>query len=60
MAILYGAFVNTVIQFLIVAFVVFLVVKAINKMRRQAPPEPAAPTTTESLLMDIRDALRRA
>ncbi|WP_374597159.1 large-conductance mechanosensitive channel protein MscL [Brevundimonas sp.] len=60
-AIQYGAFINTLIQFLIVSFVIFLVVKAINKLRRkqaEAPAEPAAPTTTEALLTEIRDALK--
>lgn len=61
-AIQYGAFLNTVIQFLIVAFVVFLLVKGINRLRRQqaAEPEaaPAAPTPTETLLAEIRDELR--
>ena len=57
-AIQYGAFINTLIQFLIVAFVIFLVVKAVNRMRRKAPAEPTAPTTTETLLMEIRDAVR--
>lgn len=61
-AIQYGAFFNTVIQFLIVAFVVFLLVKGINRLRRQqaAEPEaaPAAPTPTETLLAEIRDELR--
>ena len=60
-AIAYGAFLNTVIQFLIVAFVVFLLVKLVNKLRRQeaaAPVEPAAPTPTEALLAEIRDSLR--
>jgi len=62
-AIQYGAFLNTVIQFAIVAFVVFLLVKGINKLRREeaASPEPtapAAPTPTESLLVEIRDALK--
>ena len=56
-AIQYGAFINTLIQFLIVAFVIFLVVKAVNRMRREAPAEPTAPTTTEQLLMEIRDAV---
>ena len=58
-AIQYGAFINTLIQFLIVAFVIFLVVKAVNRMRRKAPAEPTAPTTTETLLMEIRDAVRK-
>lgn len=62
-AIGYGAFVNTLLQFLIVAFVVFLLVKAINRMRRKQAAEPAAvppaPTPTETLLTEIRDALKR-
>jgi large conductance mechanosensitive channel len=60
-AIGYGAFVNTLLQFLIVAFVVFLLVKAINRMRRQeaaSPEPPAAPTPTEALLTEIRDELK--
>ena len=61
-AIQYGAFINTLIQFLIVAFVVFLLVKGINRLRRQqaAEPEttPAAPTPTETLLAEIRDELK--
>ena len=62
-AILYGAFINTVIQFVIVAAAVFLMVKLVNKLRRaeaEAPEAatPAAPTTTELLLTEIRDALK--
>ena len=60
-AIQYGAFINTVIQFVIVAAVVFMLVKGVNALRRQeaaAPAEPAAPTTSEALLMEIRDALK--
>jgi len=60
-AIQYGAFVNTCIQFLIIAFVIFLIVQAVNRLRREkaaAPePAPAAPTPTEALLTEIRDAL---
>lgn len=61
-AIQYGAFINTVIQFLIVAFVVFLMVRLINKLRREqaAEPEaPAGPTPTETLLAEIRDELKK-
>ena len=61
-AIGYGAFINTLLQFLIVAFVVFLLVKAINRLRRQqaaSPEAPAAPTPTEALLTEIRDELKR-
>lgn len=57
-AIQYGAFINTLIQFLIVAFVVFLLVKGINKMRREQPAEAAAPSATEALLAEIRDELK--
>ncbi|HEX8569395.1 MAG TPA: large-conductance mechanosensitive channel protein MscL [Caulobacteraceae bacterium] len=56
-AIRYGAFLNTVLQFVIVAFVVFLLVKAINRMRRSEAAAAAAPTPTEALLTDIRDLL---
>lgn len=62
-AIAYGAFVNTIIQFLIVAFAIFLMVKLVNSLRRQeavAPVEPAAPTTSEALLTEIRDLLKKA
>ncbi|HYF23381.1 MAG TPA: large-conductance mechanosensitive channel protein MscL [Caulobacteraceae bacterium] len=60
-AIQYGAFVNTVIQFVIVAFAVFILVKAINRLREreaESPAAPAAPTPTEKLLAEIRDELR--
>jgi large conductance mechanosensitive channel len=57
----YGAFLNTVIQFLIVAFVVFLMIKLLNTVRRQeakTPGPPPAPTPTETLLGEIRDLLK--
>ncbi|MDP3852729.1 large-conductance mechanosensitive channel protein MscL [Phenylobacterium sp.] len=57
----YGAFLNTVIQFVIVAWVVFLLVKAVNAMRREqaaAPEAAAAPTPSEALLTEIRDLLK--
>ena len=60
-AIQYGAFINTLIQFLIIALVIFMVVKAINSLRRkeaEAPSAPPAPTRAEVLLEDIRDARR--
>jgi large conductance mechanosensitive channel len=60
-AIQYGAFINTLIQFAIVALVVFLMVKAINKLRREKAAEPEAapaPTATEALLGEIRDELK--
>ena len=61
-AIGYGSFVNVVIQFLIVALVIFVMVRGINRLRRQeavAPSAPPAPTKTETLLEEIRDAVSR-
>jgi large conductance mechanosensitive channel len=55
----YGAFINTVIDFLIVAFAVFLVVKLMNTLKKTEPPPPSAPTKEEVLLTEIRDALLR-
>ena len=56
----YGLFLNALINFLIIAFIIFLIVKAANKMKK-APVEvvavPAGPTKDQQLLMDIRDAL---
>jgi len=43
----YGLFINTVIQFLIVAFAIFLVVKQMNRLQQQAPAPPAPPTTKD-------------
>ena len=57
----YGAFLNTLIQFLIIAWVVFLMVKGVNAMRRAeaaAPEAPAAPNAQEVLLAEIRDLLK--
>ena len=60
-AIGYGAFFNTIIQFVVVAFVVFLMIKLINSMRRKQAEDPAtppAPTPEETLLTEIRDLLK--
>ena len=59
-AIHYGALINAGIKFLIVAWVVFLIVKAVNAMRRAQPPAdaPAAPPPQEALLAEIRDLLK--
>ena len=56
----YGNFINTVVQFLIVALVIFLVVKAVNRLMRKkvAADEAPAPTKTEILLEEIRDLMR--
>jgi large conductance mechanosensitive channel len=55
----YGVFVNTVLDFMIVAFVIFLLVKGMNTLKKTEPPPPAAPTKQELLLTEIRDALQR-
>lgn len=52
----YGSFINSIIGFLIVAVVLFLIIRAINRMRGGAAV--AAPTPTEALLTDIRDLLK--
>ena len=61
-AIRYGAFVNTVLDFLIVAFSIFMVVKAFNSVKKKEaaapPPAPPAPSKEEVLLTEIRDILK--
>lgn len=57
----YGRFIQTVIDFIIVAFAIFMGVKAINRLKRQeavAPSVPPAPSTQEVLLTEIRDLLK--
>jgi large conductance mechanosensitive channel len=58
----YGLFLNTCISFLIVAFAVFLLIRAINKLKRQEAAKPAEPPATPEeivLLREIRDNLRK-
>jgi large conductance mechanosensitive channel len=58
----YGAFINTVVDFMIVAAAIFAMVKLMNTLRRkqeEAPPPPPTPTREEVLLTEIRDALVR-
>ncbi|PIB27983.1 mechanosensitive ion channel protein MscL [Maribacter sp. 4U21] len=60
-AIMYGKWVNAIINLIIVGFVLFMIVKAYNKTKtpvEEAPAEPAGPTQ-EELLMEIRDALKK-
>ncbi|MDH7593311.1 MAG: large conductance mechanosensitive channel protein MscL [Methanomicrobiales archaeon] len=57
----YGAFINTIIDFLIVAFVIFLVIRQMNKMKKEEvkkPAPPPAPSKEEQLLTEIRDLLK--
>lgn len=55
----YGAFVNTIIEFLIVAVCVFALVKVVNKFKRAQEAAPAAPPRSEVLLEEIRDLLKK-
>jgi len=61
----YGLFIQNVFDFLIVAFVIFMVIRGMNKMKREkeekleVPPKPPEPSTEEKLLTEIRDALRQ-
>ena len=56
----YGRFLSAIIKFVVVAFILFLIVKAINSMKKkEAPAPPPEPTTTEKLLMEIRDELKK-
>ncbi|BFU89375.1 MAG: mechanosensitive channel [Nitrospira sp.] len=58
----YGVFLQSVFDFLIIAFVIFLLVKQVNRFKNQAPPPPPppppGPTNEEKLLMEIRDLLK--
>ncbi len=58
----YGAWINTVIDFVIVALVIFLVIKALNSLKKkeaEAPAAPPAPSKEETLLTEIRDLLAK-
>lgn len=55
----FGEFINTLIQFLIVAFAIFLLVKAVNRLHKKAPDAPAAPPEDVLLLREIRDSLKK-
>jgi large conductance mechanosensitive channel len=57
-ALKYGAFLSTIIDFLIVAFAIFLVIKGMNALKRKKEEAPPAPPVQEMILRDIRDILR--
>ncbi len=61
-AIKYGNFISNIISFIIVAFALFMVIKGINKMNKkeeEAPAAPPEPSSTDKLLMEIRDSLKK-
>jgi large conductance mechanosensitive channel len=58
----YGSFINTVLDFLIVAFAIFMVIRGMNKLKKQEeekPAEPPKPSEEVQLLQEIRDALKQ-
>ena len=55
----YGEFINALVQFVIVAFAIFLVVKAINRVHKKPEEAPAAPPEDVLLLREIRDSLKK-
>jgi large conductance mechanosensitive channel len=58
----YGNFITVAINFIILAFIIFLMVRSINRLKRETPPAPAAPPPTPEdtlLLREIRDALKK-
>ena len=58
----WGSFVQFIIDFLIIAFTVFILIKAMNRLKKkqeEVPPMPPAPSKTEELLSEIRDLLKK-
>mgnify|MGYP002063141261 CR=1 FL=1 len=58
----YGAFINTVLDFVIIAFAIFMVIKGMNSMKKkeeEKPAEPMKPSAEETLLTEIRDLLAK-
>lgn len=54
-----GKFIAAVIKFILIAFVLFWLVKAANKLKKEEVAAPAEPSSTDKLLMEIRDALKK-
>lgn len=55
----YGNFLSAIISFLCIAFVLFMIIKAANKVKKEEPAAPAGPSSTDTLLMEIRDELKK-
>jgi large conductance mechanosensitive channel len=55
----YGKFLQTCLDFVIIAWAIFVAVKVINRLKREEPPAPAAPPKQEQLLEEIRDLLQK-
>ena len=58
----YGQFINTILDFVIVAFAIFMAIKVMNRLKKEeeeAPPAPPEPSAEEKLLTEIRDLLKQ-
>jgi large conductance mechanosensitive channel len=56
----YGIFINTTIDFIIIAFAIFIVIKQINRLKKKEEAEPAKPSEEVLLLKEIRDSLKKS
>lgn len=54
----WGNFLTVALNFIILAFIIFFLIRAMNRLQKSTPPPPAAPSPTEQLLAEIRDELR--
>ena len=55
----YGAFINTIIEFLIIAFAIFMVIKQINRFKKEEEAAPSEPPADIALLTEIRDLMKK-
>lgn len=55
----YGMFIQNIINFLLIALVLFIIIKGANKLKKKAAEAPAGPSSTDALLMEIRDSLKK-
>jgi large conductance mechanosensitive channel len=58
-AVKYGSFLSAILKFVIVAFILFLIVKGIRSLEKKTPPPAPAPSSTDKLLEEIRDLLKQ-
>ncbi len=58
-AVKYGKFLSAIIKFLIIAFILFVIIRAMKSLQKEEAAAPAAPSSTDQLLMEIRDELKK-
>ena len=58
-AVKYGKFLAAIIKFIIIAFILFLIVKSLKSLEKKKVPAPSEPSSTDKLLMEIRDSLKK-